>query len=228
MPDGKVMGKCIRQLYYQWNEEKVTNPVDEFVKLLGRIGNFLEADARNKYKKLGIYPEEVNKKKNRKYVVEIFTDGLLSGEVDILLEDEEEKCGLDVKSYSNSTYKIEVRPKDNHLLQIFLYSFFFRPKQDYFIIYYRPSMVSKYAEKDVYHRIDWVESEGEVHPVINGQVDKRISIKKIIDRFKEAKYYIENKKLPVREFTKSSKPCMQCPYKKTCWDRDGEGSKLGE
>lgn len=230
MSDGKLIGKCLRLLYYQWMQEEVTNPVNDFVKTLGKIGNFLEEDARKKYKKKGLLPEEVNKKQNRKCRIEIFKGGTLSGEVDIFLKDEDEKCGVEVKSYSNSTYKVVARPKDPHLLQTFLYLYFFEPKQDYFIIYYRPSMVSKYAEKDVYHRIDWVEMEGEIHPVIDGQVDKRISIKGIVDRFKEAKYYIENKILPKREYTKSSKDCNYCPYKTTCWvrDKDKEGEKLGE
>jgi len=228
MPDGKIMGNCMRRMFYQWSGEDVTNPVSDWVKNLAEIGNYLEEKTRTEFKKKGIYPEEANKKSNRKFRVDIFKDAVLSAEVDIVIEDEDEKVGVEVKSYSNSTYKIEPRPKDNHLLQTFLYSYFYEPKKDFFLIYYRPSMISEYAIKDLYHRIDWVELEGETHPVINGQVDKRISIKGIIDRFKEAKYYIENNTLPKREFTKSSKACQYCPYKSKCWEQDGDGSTIGE
>lgn len=226
-PDGTVIGQCIRRTYYQWVGENVTDPADEWVMNLAQIGNFLEEKTRQECIKKGIYPTEANKKSNRKQQVEIYKDVLLSGEVDILIADERQHAGIEVKSYSNSTYKIKARPKDPHLLQAFLYANFYKPRQDYFIIYYRPSMISKYAEEDVYHIITLHEENGEVYPMINGQVDRRITINKILERFKEAKYYIENNKLPVREFTKSSKECSYCPYKTKCW-ADRTGSKLGE
>ena len=82
-------------------------------------------------------------------------------------------------------------------------------------------MISKYAISDVYHRIDWIEIKGDIYPVINGAVDKNISISRIISRYKEAKYHIENEILPNRDFMKSSKSCQYCPYKTHCW----KGSK---
>jgi len=226
LPDGKVIGQCIRRTYYQWVGAEVTDPAEPWVMNLAEIGNFLEEKTRNDCRKKGIYSEELNKKSNRKQRIEIFKDGELSFEIDILVKDDNEDVGIEVKSYSNSTYKIKVRPKDQHLLQAFLYLYFYEPKQDYFVIYYRPSMISKYAEEDVYHKLTLAEVDGEIHPVINGQMDKRISIKKILDRFKEAKYYIENEQLPEREFTKSSKACQYCPYRTKCWN-DEKGSKIG-
>lgn len=216
-PKGKVIGSCLRRQYYQWKGEKITDPVSDWVRNLAEIGNFLEEKTRREFRKKGIYPEEANDKSKRKFKAALFGDAELSAEVDILIEDGKERAGVEVKSYSNSTYKVEPRPKDNHLLQAFLYSYFYEPKQDYFIIYYRPSMISEYATKDLYHRIEWVEIGDEIHPVINGQVDKRITISGIIGRFKELKSNIENDKLPKRDFTKSSKACQYCPYKTTCW-----------
>lgn len=215
--NGEVIGRCMRRIYFEWMGEDVTNPVNDFVKKLGSIGNFLEEDARSKFKSQDIYSEEANIKEKRRFRVGIFKDAVLSGEVDILIANEYQKCGIEVKSYSNSTYKVEGQPKDPHLLQAFLYAYFYTPEQPYFMIYYRPSMISKYAERDLWHRVDWVEIEDTVYAVINGKVNKDISIEGIIDRFKAAKKYVENKELPIREFTRSSKSCNECPYKKKCY-----------
>ena len=76
---------------------------------------------------------------------------------------------------------------------------------------------SIYCQVDVFHRIDWIELNEEIHPVINGKVDKNISLSLIISRYKEAKYHIENKILPKRDFKKSSKACQYCNYKDYCW-----------
>ena len=84
MPDGKIIGNCMRRMFYQWSEENVTDPVSEWVKNLGEIGNYLEEKTRNEFKKKGIYVEEDNKKSKRKFRVEIFKDAELSAEVDIM------------------------------------------------------------------------------------------------------------------------------------------------
>lgn len=228
LPNGKVIGKCMRASFYQWTGADVTNPAEAFIMTLAEIGNFLEEKTRTEYKRKGIYPEEANQKANRKCSVEIFSGGVLSGKVDILVEDENENIGVEVKSYSNSTHKIVARPKDNHLLQAFLYAVFFEPKQDFFLLYYRPSMVSEYAKSDVYHTVSFMKVGEEIYPVINGKVDKRISINKIINRFKKLKLHVEEEVLPPREFTKSSKSCTYCNYRDRCWNQDGEGKKIGE
>lgn len=220
--DGRIIGRCMRRIYYEWMGEDITNPVSDFVKTLANIGNFLEDDARNKFKKLKIYPEEANKKNNRRFKVELFKDATLSGEVDILIANEYQNCGVEVKSYSNSTYKVKSEPKEPHLLQAFLYVYFYTPEQPYFMIYYRPSMISKYAESDLWHRVDWVEKNNKVYAVVNGKINKDITIEGIIDRYKLAKKHIESKKLPEREFKKSSKACCECPYKTKCYSKNPE------
>lgn len=223
--DGTIIGKCIRNVYYQWKNLPESNPVSERVKLLGKIGHFVEYETRKDLLSKNVYPKEFNKKDSRKFRVPIAEDIILSGEVDIIAGNTKEHCGMEIKNYSNSTYQLKNKPKDPHLLQTFLYVVYFKPEQPYFLIKYCPSMVSKYATQEVYHRIDWIEIEKEIYPVINGGIDKEIKLSSIIKRFKESKYYIKNGILPKREFTKSTKHCKQCPYKDYCW-KDSDGSNI--
>jgi CRISPR/Cas system-associated exonuclease Cas4 (RecB family) len=223
--DGTLVGKCIRQLYYDWYKLPLSNPLPERVLLLGKIGNFVEYETRKNLLVKKVYSLEDNKKENRKFKVLLTDDIYLSGEVDIIAGNGVEHCGIEVKNYSNSTYQILNKPKDPHLLQAFLYAVYYTPKQPYFLIKYCPSMISKYATKDVYHRIDWAEIKDEVYPVINGGVYRDIKISGIIRRYKESKYYIKNKILPIRDYIRSSTQCKQCQFRDYC-KTDKEGSKL--
>jgi len=225
-PSGKIIGKCLRSAYYKWKDIPESNPVPDRVKLLGNIGHFVEYSTRKELLKKKLYPKELNKKENRKFKVNLADDLILSGEVDIIAGNKQEICGMEIKNYSNSTYQLKDKPKDAHLLQTFLYAVYYN-KADlpYFLIKYMPSMISKYATRDVYHRIDWVEIDKDIYPVINGGVFKEISKNGIIRRYKETKYYIKNNILPKREFTKSTTNCKQCVFKDYCW-KDKEGTTL--
>jgi len=223
--DGTIIGKCLRCLFYQWNNIPESNPLPDRVKLLGEIGNFVEYKTRKELLAKKLYSQEANKKDKRKFKTNIVDDIILSGEVDIIAENDNEHCGMEVKNYSNSTYQISNKPKDAHLLQTFLYVVYYKPQQPYFLIKYCPSMISKYATKEVYHRIDWIEIDREIYPVINGGVYRDIKMSSIVRRYKEAKYYIKNKELPTRDFAKSSTQCKQCQFRNYCKD-DKHGKML--
>lgn len=225
-PDGSVVGKCLRSSYYRWKEVLESNPVPDRVKLLGNIGLFVEYQTRKSLLANKIYPRELNKKENRKFRVNLIDDIILSGEVDIIAGNGQEICGIEVKSYSNSTHQLKDMPKMPHLLQTFLYAIYYNKAElPYFLIKYMPSMISKYATRTVYHRIDWVAIDNDIYPVINGGVFKSVSKNGIIKRYKESKYYIKNNILPKREFTKSTTNCKYCNYKDYCW-KDKEGTNI--
>lgn len=134
-PDGTVVGKCLRSSYYMWKDTPESNPVPERVKLLGNIGLFVEYMTRKGLLAKKIYPAELNKKENRKFRVTLVDDIILSGEVDVIAGNSEEICGIEVKSYSNSTYQLKDKPKAPHLLQTFLYAIFYKKaKLPYFLI----------------------------------------------------------------------------------------------
>ena len=219
------IGKCLRCLYYQWNPIPESNPVPERVKLLGKIGHFVEYETRKDLVAKKLYSLEANKKKTRKFKVNLIDDIILSGEIDIRAGTDADYCGIEVKNYSNSTYQLRPKPKDPHLLQTFLYIVYYKPQQPYFLIKYMPSMISKYATETVYHRIDWIEIDKEIYPVINGGINKDIKLSSIIRRYKEAKYYIKNNILPMKEFPRSSSACKYCSYRDYC-KKDKEGSKI--
>jgi len=224
-PKGKTIGRCLRRSAYQWLGYDETNPVNDFVKECGEIGNYLESKNINEFKQKGILPEELNKKSVRKQAIKIFDGAQLSGEIDILIGGGTQNAGVEVKSYVNSTYKVQAEPKEPHLLQTFLYLCLFEPKQPYFLMYYRPSPLSKWATEDVIHRIDTVTMDGETYPVINGKIDRNLTLNGILERYKKLKEYVEKETLPKREFTKSSKACLYCPFKDKCWS-DSEGTTL--
>jgi hypothetical protein len=226
-PRGKVIGKCIRACAYQWLGYDETNPVGEFVKECAEIGNYLEAKTISEFKQKGIFLEDMNKRDVRKQKIQIIDEeSVLSGEVDIYIGGGTQNAGVEVKSYYNSTYKVEAAPKENHLLQAFLYLCLFEPKQPYFLIYYRPNLKSPYAESDVVHRIDSVDIGGDIYPVINGEVEKRITLGGIIERYALLKKHVIAGQLPKREFSRNSKSCDMCVFKDQCWNRDKEGVNL--
>ena len=226
-PKGKVIGRCLRYAAYQWLHYDVTNPVNDFVKECGNIGNYLEDKMIRECKGKDILPYDLNKRAVRKQAVFLFEGAELSGEIDILLGGGTQNAGVEVKSYVNSSYKVQEKPKDPHLLQCFLYLCLFKPKQPYFIIAYKPSPLSKWATLDIYHRIDSVTlDDGKTYPVINGKIDRNINLEGIIERYKELKKYVEAETLPKREFTKTSKPCEYCPFHTQCWNVDPEGKEL--
>jgi len=222
----KVIGKCLRNSWYQWMSYDITNPVNDFVKECGNIGNYLEDKMIRECQAKGILPKDLNKRSVRKQQVKILGDAELSGEIDILIGGGTQNAGVEVKSYVNSTYKVQAAPKDPHLLQAFLYLCLFEPKQPYYIIAYKPSPLSKWATEDVYHRIDSVKLNDYTYPVVNGKIDKRITLEGILERYAQLRKYVEAKKLPKREFSKTSKPCEYCPFHNQCWNVDTEGTTL--
>lgn len=224
-PDGTIIGKCLRQLYYSWKGIPETNPIPDRVKLLGKIGNFVEYETRKELVNKKVYSLEANKKKQRKFKVNLVDDIILSGEVDIIATYMDETCGIEVKNYSNSTYQLLNKPKEPHLLQAFIYLIYYKPQQPYFLIKYMPSMVSKYATKEVYHRLDFIDIENETYPVVNGGIIKDIKLSSIVRRYKEAKYYIKNNILPTKDFKLSAKNCQQCVFKDYC-KKDKVGNEI--
>jgi CRISPR/Cas system-associated exonuclease Cas4 (RecB family) len=219
-PKGKTVGKCLRNAVYQWLGYDVTNPVNDFVKECGNIGNYLEDKMIRECQAKGILPKDLNKRSVRKQQVPILGDALLSGEIDILIGGGTQSAGVEVKSYVNSTYKVQAAPKDPHLMQAFLYLCLFTPVQPYYIIAYKPSPLSKWATEDVYHRIDKVVLEGKTYPVVNGKIDKRITLEGILERYAAIRKNVTAKTVPPREFSKTSKPCEYCPFHIQCWNTD--------
>lgn len=215
---GKVIGRCLRNSFYNWMYYDVTNPVNDFVKQCGNMGNYLELKTINEFKVKKIFPYDKNKKTIRKQQVPILNgEALLSGEVDIFIGGGTQEAGVEVKSYVCGTAKQQAEPKEAHLLQTFLYLCLFTPTQPYFIIYYRPSPISKWSTEDILFRIDKVILNNKTHPVINGKINRDISLEGILERYALLKKCVETETIPHKEFTKSSKPCTQCPYKDTCW-----------
>lgn len=216
--NGNIVGTCLRKSYYVWTGMDVTNPVNAFVKQCGNMGNYLELKTINEFKAKGIFPERLNTKKIRKQQIPIL-DGTaeISGEVDIFIGGGTQEAGVEVKSYVCGTAKQQACPKEAHLLQTFLYLCLFTPVQPYFIIYYRPSPISKWSTEDIIFRIDKVTLKGKTHPVINGKINKDVSLESIIERYALLKKCVETKTKPNKEFTKSTKNCQYCPYKNECW-----------
>lgn len=215
---GQTVGKCLRNSYYQWGGYDITNPVNDFVKQCGDMGNFLELKTINEFKSKNIFPYDKNKKDIRKQQVPIL-DGTaeLSGEVDIFISGGTQSAGVEVKSYVCGTAKQQAEPKEAHLLQTFLYLCLFTPVQPYFILYYRPSPLSKWATEEIVYRIDKVTIEGKTYPVINSKINRDITLEGILERYALLKKCVETKTMPNKEFTKSNKACLYCPYKEKCW-----------
>jgi len=222
--DGKVVGNCLRRTYYGWKKVPITNQPSLFAKAARKIGKYIEVDTKDCLRHRG---ELVDKsKKDRHFRTEIIEGIVISGEIDAITKRRGKEVGLEIKSYSSRTKDVADNPKDTHVMQALFYLLCYKPRLPYWIIFYRKSPLAYGAKmydwveaEGIEHRIDWVKLENNIYPIVNGELDKRISIRGVLERFKLLKYYIGKNELPPCDYASKSKECGYCPYKIACRDK---------
>jgi len=226
--EGKVVGNCLRRSYYAWKKAPITDQPSIFARVSRKMGKFIETDTKDC---LLHNRELVDKsKKDRHFKTEIIDEITVSGEIDAIMKRGNKEIGLEIKSFSSNPKYVAVEPKKTHIMQALLYIICYRPRVPYWIIFYRKSPVTYKAKMDDWinfegfeHRIDWIKMDNNIFPIINGKLDKSISIRGILERWKVLKYYIIKNELPPCDYKLSSKECSYCPYKKQCkQDRFGK------
>lgn len=118
---GKIVGACMRQLYYRATKQEITNPKDMTNRLQAGFGDAIHTwltDKLQKSKKIKMIPEA----SGRVTVDELEKE--ISFRLDSLVTYRGELGGLEFKtmqSYGLQRMVKEGGPKDNHILQILSY-----------------------------------------------------------------------------------------------------------
>ena len=216
-PNGTTVGKCLRQMYYEWKKVPTTNTISEHLILTIIWGQAIEAYLIKKFQKMGIL---VGEKEDYAFKFSM-NDIRVSGRLDGIIKQGNQAPIIEIKTYENDPKYIQEMPKIPHLLQIFLYICLYRPKVPFGLLYYRQRPQRFGTIKDICHRVEFIKQNGDAYPVINGNIYKEISFKGIVSQWKKAKYFITNNILPPKSYTGKSKQCSWCLHRGKC-KQDGD------
>ena len=240
-----IIGKCMRDVYWQSRGIKKTNPMTARSIRITKVGKIIEGFEIDRYKELGIWRGNNIKFYNEKYSV--------SGEIDALVYDEERRglLGIEIKTGYDYRFRKEVigsssrpgKPKLDHLLQTMLYIDYF--KIPFKIVYIDRGNAAR-KEYDITLNTDGT-------PNINGKkLDNGLSIPGCVERFKRLEEHLENSTIPRRDFQLKYSPerveflydsnrlnktqkkeyeknkkvdmgdwrCSYCDYKDYCWSNN--------
>ena len=133
--DGKQVGTCLRQGWFDKTEQKKTNPLGLKVMMAGFAGDWWEDWFISQTKQLGIYEDE--------NISACVPSRMVKGLIDVSISNPNNNGKVElveVKTYDGGNYyaaqqiigttKVHPRPKDNHLLQAFRYLLVYKDKVD--------------------------------------------------------------------------------------------------
>ena len=213
-PNGTTVGKCLRQMFYEWKKIIPTNKISEHLIQTIIWGEAIENYLIKRFKRMGIL---VGNKKDYAFKFKLKDNIRVSGKVDGIVKYNGVTPIIEIKTYEGEPKYILNMPKIHHLMQAFIYLGLYRPKVPYSIVYYRQRPGGRFGPlKDIAHRIDFIKVDNMTYPVINGTVYKEVSFEGIEDQWKKAKYYITNNILPPKSYSGKSKNCSWCVYRDKC------------
>lgn len=235
--DGRVVGACLRALYYRATKEPVSDKKTFTQKLQGDFGNGIHdkiTEKLSKSDKIKISPEAKGK---------IVVDPLsqeVSFRLDGLVTHAGEVGCLELKTMQSFGLQRMVReggPKESHILQVLCY-FGTNPEIRWASLVYLGRDNAFRAE---YHIYKDPESERFVirgiTPAKREEDISHLGFDKIVARWKELEGHVVRKELPKRDYKavlskdgqvvdkrqknsveyKTDTNCLYCPYKTTCW-----------
>lgn len=238
-PGGRVVGACLRQLYYRATKAEEGTEVDVTGKLQMGFGDAIHdfiLGKLKKYKKFSIFPELA-----AKTIIDPLTKEISFRLDGLITQDDGTVGGLELKTTQGRAitgrgWGIKATgPKEDHLLQIISY-FATNKAIKWFALVY--------LARDNAYRLEYhITRDGDRY-FLDGKEIKDLNFAGIKKRWMELEKYLEEQKLPPRDFkvfldkdgniqkTKTMKGdtkrsdwrCMYCPYAKTvCWK--GEDAK---
>lgn len=201
-----VHGKCLREEFYLRKGFPVTNPPSAYTELIWDLGKAAEGVVLDAWKRMGVYVAS-----NEKFGIS-FGELSVSGEIDAVLKEPKtgQMFGVEVKSIYGYVGEKEVfgnsstkgYPKLSNLMQCFLYAYVFRPgngertELPYFKIFY----ISRGSAETADFTVRAVSVNGDWYPEVDGQIDKRIALSKMLERWNTLTRYLEKNELPPRDY----------------------------
>lgn len=239
LPDGKVVGACLRELFYKANGIIPSDPSDLTKKLQGDFGNAIHEKIQErlkKSKKIKIDPEAKGR---------VVVDGLtkeVSFRLDGLVTYHGELGGLEIKTVNSHVLtkmvKEEKAPREADILQVLSY-FGTNPDLMWFSIVY---MGRDTAFRSECHIIKQEDGSFTVKSVIPEQKERKLEVtyEEIVRRWKELEAFLEKGEVPPRDYKvllnkegqvvpkrtknyvdyKSDARCLNCSWKTLCWSSE--------
>lgn len=195
----KLEGKCMRAVYYNCLGVPEQEELTVEKNLIFRIGDYTEKMILDILEKDGKLID-----KGVKFTIDKYN---ISGKLDAIFDYNGRKVGLEIKSIGSNKYSIasifgnqwnDPFPKWQNLFQTLVYCYAFKDEIDEFILLY--------IRRDTCEIKEFVISvqpkDGKLYGCIDGKIDYRFCINDILERYKTISGYVENKKLPPREYMK--------------------------
>lgn len=215
--NSEVLGSCLRQQYFRFKGYKESNPSGLYSQWIFAAGNLWEDYLIEQLKQMGLWLANSVKFANN--------DLFVSGEIDILIkgpnynaENDTGKWIIENKTYAGSNYSAKKdicgsrdqkpKPKDQNLIQSFIYLCTFGEQVDLVVLNYIDRSCSGPENNKEFH-ISLYEEKGEFFPKIRTTdffgseyvyIDRRISYGGIKERFESLIEYLKKDELPPPEF----------------------------
>jgi hypothetical protein len=192
----KLVGCCPRAAYYSCIGMP-ENSANRNRELSRKLGDYTEYMLLNVIKDIGIlYDKAV------KFTIE---DISVNGKLDAIVEIDNEKVGIEIKSLSSNKWTNnhifgskwdKPTPKINHLIQCMVYLYAYLGEINNFVLFY----IRRDNGDCIEFNIELVLIDGKLYPSINGEVDYTLNCDDIINNFKILKELLDNDIIPMRGF----------------------------
>lgn len=212
-----VEGKCMRALFYDFQEKIVSNPIEASGIRVMDLGNVCENVEREYYKDIGIHRAAHVRLFDKQYQISGELDNLVWEYDDILLPDgrlsgwikicePRRVIGVEIKSfygyYAEKEIVIGGQPKWNHVLQSLIYLDHYKPNIPYWLLIYLSrggSIDTPTGRKNGRQfKVQISKLSGEIF--IDGILINEFTMAEIYERFKKAQFCIDNNMLPDRDY----------------------------
>lgn len=231
LKDGRVVGACLRQLYYRATKEPVTEDTDTTGLLQMLFGDAIHGAIQAKLAKSKEI--RITSESKGKVLLDTLTKEV-SYRLDGLVTFDGEHGGLELKTtqsraVSDKDWGIKARgPKEDHLLQVITYMGI-DPALKWFALVY--------VGRDTAYRLEFhITREGDKF-FVDGKEIVGLNFTGVMARWVELETYLKDNKLPPRDykvwlkpdgtiqetktikgkFFKSDFRCLYCPYAQKCW-----------
>lgn len=187
LPDGKIVGKCLRAQYYSWKGIEPTNRIKAGQKFKLEAGNAIHNRVAKWIKDMGFQVQD-------EYSFQVTYPTLqypISGRIDnvIVFPDINNFFGVEVKSgysqYFSAPDGIEnAGPRKTDLLQVILYLSFVKDLEAFYLIYFA---------RDNGRRFQFIIDR-------NSEYFDEMPVEEIIRRWEELEMYLKKGELPPRDY----------------------------
>lgn len=193
-----VIGKCLRQAWYDHKGFKATNPVDAKGQATFDLGNMVEAWYIDKAKQIGIWAGD-----GIRYYDEKFN---ISAKMDLFILEDNRLTGVECKSFYGHYAEKEIKegPKTDHLMQTSLYLDYMNRLYGDDRSYWSGRFYIEYFGRDTClmyeHLVELTKGE-KTYPIVNSIETQIFNVEGIAERYKELELYKGIEQEPPRDYT---------------------------